>query len=281
MRTSWWMRWSCRCLWWITDALLRRKMVLYSGSDSENYRRLCCKIGMGALAIVVEQINRFNVLGVVSSFTLPQNPAQNESSTQSGSVRRHNSNTHLQNLTMPPGTFGQVFPYQQSHLTPQMPRGSVNHTMYAPQPTKDFVPVQCLVRRGDVRIRPGRAHEVMNEVDPDRVSAVRWKFTANTQPVAFSATFFRMNHDPDDPIMECVNVVPIVRLATGEGLIEVHERGCLLLRWTNEKPSAFNVVSSWLQTENSVSYEVESVPRARDSYAASAIGLLMLSAGAR
>ena len=258
MRASWWMRWSCRNLWWIADALLRRKIVMYSGSGSD-YAQLCSKVGMSGLVTIVEHISKLSAVGVTSSFALPQT------------------------MSMIPagGVAGQSVPHLHTPLLLQMPVGGASRVAVAPETTKEVIPTQCVVQRGNVKLQPGVSHEVMVEVNQNLISATRWKFTVVPQPVTFSATFFRMNQNPDDPILESVDVVPEGRLATGEGLIEVEGNGCLLLRWTNEMPSMFNVWSSWSRTEDSVDYEVESVPRNMDSFAASAIGLLMLGAGDR
>ena len=279
MRTSWFMRWSCRCLWWITDALLRRKIVLYTGSDSDAYRQLCDKIGMSGLATIIENISKLNAEGFVSSFTLPKNMANIHAPMGVGSST--SAAASAAGSVLLEETCGQLEPHSRAPLIPHMPFGGVTRVPSEPEPTKEIVPVQCIVRSGDVKLGPGLTHEVMIEVDPDRVSAVRWKFSALPQPVSFSAMFFHMNYDPDEPILKDVNVVPLTRLASGEGLIEIQTKGCLLLRWKHEKASALMFWSSCFSGEIGVNYEVESVPRNHDNFAASAIGLLMLSDGAR
>ena len=261
---SWWVRWSYRCLWWISDALLRRKILLYPASNDEAYRKLCNCIGIESLAVVVEHISKLNAAGIVSSFQLPQNMAAIAQPTRT-----------------PPIGAADWQGSSASSADGLLSIGGVTRVPEESEPTKDAIPVQCVVRRGDVKLSSGVSHEVMIEVDPDRASAVLWKFSALSQPLAFTAMFFRMNHDPNDPILKDENVVAPTRLETGEGLIEVQERGCLLLRWTNEKPSALKFWSSCLRSENSVKYEVESVPRNKDDFAASAIGLLMLRSGAQ
>jgi hypothetical protein len=251
-------------------------------------------MGMSGLASIVEHTSKLNAEGVVSSFTLPQNvpPIQTNTPTV-----RYGAPVAPMVGGDPPlvgasagasaeasaGAYRQLVPHPHAQLMPQMQKGGVIRIPTETEPTKEVVPVQCVVRRGDVELRPGMSHEVMIEVDPDRTSAVRWKFSAMSAPLAFSTVFFRLNHDPNDPMLQDVNVVASKRLATGEGLIEVQERGCLLLRWTNEKASALIFWSSCSRGENSVNcdYEVESVPRNKDTFAASALGLLMLSAGAQ
>ena len=246
---SWLMRMSFRCLSWITDALVRRKIVMYTGSNSDAYRSLCAKIGMGSLATVIEHISELNSAGVVTSFALPKDMAP----------------IHA--------------PMAGAEGGQQLQDGDVSRTPTEPGSTKEIIPVQCVVRRGDIKLRLGASHEVMIEVDPNRTSAVRWKFSAQAKPLAFSAVFFRMNHDSNDPMLNDVKVVPLTHLTKGEGLIEVRETGCLLLRWANERPSALIFWSSCMRGETSVNcnYEVECVPRNKDGFAASAIGLLMLS----
>ena len=204
---------------------------------------------MGSLATVIEHISELNSAGVVTSFALPKDMAP----------------IHA--------------PMAGAEGGQQLQDGDVSRTPTEPGSTKEIIPVQCVVRRGDIKLRLDASHEVMIEVDPNRTSAVRWKFSAQAKPLAFSAVFFRMNHDSNDPMLNDVKVVPLTHLTKGEGLIEVRETGCLLLRWANERPSALIFWSSCMRGETSVNcnYEVECVPRNKDGFAASAIGLLMLS----
>lgn len=233
---SWWLRWSCRCLWWITDSLLRQKIILYDGSDSEAYRKIGGLFGTSSLTAIVQSISELRARGRV------------------------------------------CFPHAEVDVA-RLHAAQGLAARDKKDVTKETISIQMndLARQGDVTIRSGKGHEIMIEVDPSKISAVQWRFSCSrSQTLGFSATLFRMNPDKDNPMLNLEKVVPSMILDSGEGIVEVPDRGCILLRWSNTEVSSYRFWSGCARRDITLSYSVKRVTKQDEPVAASALGLLML-----
>ena len=135
---------------------MRRKLIVYTGSDNDAYRQLCNTVGMGGLTKIIEHVNKLNAVGIISAFKLPKDLAE---------VRVPTSTA----LTQQQGN------RDESELNGGNQLGNITAPATAGS-TEDTISVQCEVRQGTLALNIGATHEVIIEVDPDRISAVRWKF---------------------------------------------------------------------------------------------------------
>ena len=128
------------------------------------------------------------------------------------------------------------------------------------------------VRRGNITLKAGVLHEIAVEVDPSNLSAVSWKFTSD-RPIKFEMSIFKVERDHK---VHEFPVVPAAELSTGDGIIELKEKGCLMLRWCASK-NAGSYFWNCGTTFTQLNYELETVPKKQESVTASAIGLMMLN----
>ena len=128
-----------------------------------------------------------------------------------------------------------------------------------------------VLKKGIVALKPGVLHEIAVEVDPSKVSAVRWKFSSNSF-MKFEMNFFRMIGS-GNAVINSSSIVPLTEVKVADGIVESIEKGCILFRWTAKDVtgSSWNFWNCGNTTE--FEYELETVPRPQELLATAEIAM--------